>query len=649
MKRVVSGNVMAALIPFSEALRLDAELVRLARGASALRLAVGDALDALSSSGGHHELGFSSLEAYARERCQRTVRWAADSRALACGLRSLPRIRRALRAGVIGWSTAELLARHATADSEADWLEKARGATVRELRAELARAGATVDDTAADEPEATCTLTVSATREDAWMFECARKAAEAVAGPIPPRRVLEALLAEGYSTLLELVPETERSALYDIEGVEFQTAVDSEAHALWCAERKRWQSEAEEICERQFSSLPELEPCEAGEEESSERPSSQVPEALDREIRRMCSELSERDLALGIVAQSARKAETWRRLGFASEAQYARERVGVSLSSLKARRILAARAGRVPELATALASGCIGYEAAYLLSRVVTPVTATEWIRRAERRTVKHLREEVEAAELLIRMGLGRDQPPLDDRSLDELFELERCIVSGDLFGRTRDSWAGEGTKSQARDGSQMSGTVSASDGADSVQRDGSQMSGARRSARLGQRFGRVTLRWVVTEATHRFWRALERVFVRVSTRVCHGRPSFLRFLCENFCRIWLPALKNQRLTESGELPEYFGVYRRDAFRCASPVCTHRDVTPHHLTFRSRGGGDDAENLTSLCVWCHLHGVHEGRIAAEPPASRIRWRIGRSGTLYVEGRTRATLAESGSR
>src|SRR6187401_1297182 len=117
---------MAALVPFSEALRLDAELVRLARGASSLRLAVGDALDALSASGGHHELGFSSLNAYALERCERSGRWAADTRALAQRLRLLPRIREALCAGAIGWSTAELLARHATAGTELEWLERAR-------------------------------------------------------------------------------------------------------------------------------------------------------------------------------------------------------------------------------------------------------------------------------------------------------------------------------------------------------------------------------------------------------------------------------------------------------------------------------------------------------------------------------------------
>ena len=125
------GVVVSALIPYSEALRLDAELVRVARGTSALRLAMGDALDALASSGGHHELGFSSLEAYARERCERGGRWAADTRALAHRLKSLSATREALRTGAIGWSTAELLARHVTPESEHVWLKRAREATVR--------------------------------------------------------------------------------------------------------------------------------------------------------------------------------------------------------------------------------------------------------------------------------------------------------------------------------------------------------------------------------------------------------------------------------------------------------------------------------------------------------------------------------------
>jgi hypothetical protein len=607
---------MAAQLPFSEVTRLDVELVRLARGASAVRLAVGAALDALWSSNEHHELGFSSFEAYTRERCERSGRWAADTRALARKLRSLPQTRAALVSGAIGWSTAELLARHVTSETEAEWLEKSRGCTVRELRALLARSDAEVMDNAEDEP--TRTLTVTAAREDGWLFECARKVAEAVAGPMPADRLLQTLLAEGYSTLFELVPDAVRAGLYELEAVESDLSVESDAQAAWCAERKRWRNDAEVLCESR-KSLPAID---ARDVTSIAVSSFERPEWLDREIRRLCSELSHRDLALGIVAESARKAEVWRRLGFATEAQYARERLGVSLSSLKTKRILAARAGRVPELAVALSSGRVGYEAAYLLSRVATRATAEEWIRCAERRTGKHLREELEAAELLIRMGQGRDQLPLDGQSLDELFELERCIVSGDLFGRRGDTKAGDCSQREA--------------GGANDERAGRWHAGQMSGARLG----RITFRWGVGEGTHRYFRALERVFTRVSTQVCRAPVSFLRFLCENFCRLWLPALRRQKLTDTGDEPEYFGVYRRDVFRCTSPVCTRRDVTPHHLKFRSCGGGDEDENVTSLCVWCHLFGVHQGRIAAEPPASRIRWRIGRNGTLCVEGRMR---------
>ena len=37
----------------------------------------------------------------------------------------------------------------------------------------------------------------------------------------------------------------------------------------------------------------------------------------------------------------------------------------------------------------------------------------------------------------------------------------------------------------------------------------------------------------------------------------------------------------------------YGHIYARDGFECQSPLCTRRDVTPHHLVFRSHGGGDE--------------------------------------------------------
>jgi hypothetical protein len=285
MKQMRREVPLAALIPYSEALRLDAELVRLARGASALRLAVGEALDVLSSTGGHHELGFSSLEAYARERCARTGRWAADTRALARRLQFLPRLREELRSGTVGWSTAELLARHVTVDSELEWLERARRTTVRELRTLLA--SGEVEEQDEDEP--TCKLTATATREDGWMLECARKVAESVVGPMSADRLLQCLLAEGYSTLLELVPDAAGSGLYDIDAEELDIVSHARMQAAWCAERKRWQREAEELCESR-GLPPVFDPRAACLAMAVACSSSEVPEDLDSKIRNWCSE-----------------------------------------------------------------------------------------------------------------------------------------------------------------------------------------------------------------------------------------------------------------------------------------------------------------------------------------------------------------------
>jgi len=103
-----------------------------------------------------------------------------------------------------------------------------------------------------------------------------------------------------------------------------------------------------------------------------------------------------------------------------------------------------------------------------------------------------------------------------------------------------------------------------------------------------------------------------------------------LRYLCEHFLEVWCPTLVSERAYEA--------IYLRDGYRCSNPVCRRRDVTPHHLVFRSKGGGDEPENLTALCCWCHLQGVHGGRIVARPVEGRIHWRIGRVAPTLVHDR-----------
>ena len=53
----------------------------------------------------------------------------------------------------------------------------------------------------------------------------------------------------------------------------------------------------------------------------------------------------------------------------------------------------------------ALQQGHIGFEAAQLIARIATPTTERAWLDRATRRTFKHLREEVQAVEMLTRFA----------------------------------------------------------------------------------------------------------------------------------------------------------------------------------------------------------------------------------------------------
>jgi hypothetical protein len=69
--------------------RLDETLASLARAEAGLRLRLGQVLEVLGR-GKHFELGFSSIAAYALERCDRSVRWVEAARCLARRLEPLP-------------------------------------------------------------------------------------------------------------------------------------------------------------------------------------------------------------------------------------------------------------------------------------------------------------------------------------------------------------------------------------------------------------------------------------------------------------------------------------------------------------------------------------------------------------------------------
>ena len=137
-----------------------------------------------------------------------------------------------------------------------------------------------------------------------------------------------------------------------------------------------------------------------------------------------------------------------------------------------------------------------------------------------------------------------------------------------------------------------------------------------------------TTLHVRMSEDLGRFWREVEALH---GTLAMPG--SFVAFLVRAVMKAW-----------AGVRPErvaYDDVYLRDLWRCSCPVCHCRNVTPHHLRFRSRGGGEDRENLSSLCARCHLELVHGQKLAVARVDGELEWQ---APGWRVKGRRRAAQA-----
>jgi hypothetical protein len=363
---------------------------------------------------------------------------------------------------------------------------------------------------------------------------------------------------------------------------------------------------------------------------------------LDQQVRALTAVQARHELELATLLLRFHRANGWRTLGYATEAQYARERLGMSRSSLVARRALALRLEKLPEVSVALGAAQIGVEAALLLVRIATPSTEAAWVERARRRTIKHLREEVAAALTAVRVTGESGCLPPEQNEIAAFHTLEQTVVSGQFAHARRASEAPiaaaspatsspsrsvEPTSDARRPWRAMLGSL-ASWLDDTIQMSASAPGAL--AARPRSSAGRVTLRLRMSREAYRWWRELE----AQARRWLPPRVSWLRFLCLSVWHAWRHLL--------GTDVAYGHIYIRERFRCTSPVCNRRDVTPHHIQFRSAGGGDGAHNLTSPCAWCHLHGIHGGRIRAHGTANHIHWELGpRSAPcVVVHGRER---------
>jgi hypothetical protein len=362
------------------------------------------------------------------------------------------------------------------------------------------------------------------------------------------------------------------------------------------------------------------------------------PVKLDGWLRRKCTELSSRDVWLGEMLAGFVQADGWRRMGYASDTQYARERLGMSRSSMYKLMQLAKKGRQLKEIWCAVQDGVIGTEAAALITRVATERTQQAWIERAKRRTYKHLKEEVQMVELGMRLSEGRvmDPFPPTDTQVTSYHALRTDVLSGAHLRRVVQPQEGPiqisgaderdegGTRSSAEaDPVQISGTL-----AEAIRavEEASGTPGARSRAK-------VTLKLRVDPEVALLWRQVQHAYREAG----FDEEQMVRQLCLTFWQTWAQHL--------GTSDKWEAIYARERYECSNPVCPRKDVTLHHLRFRAHGGTDDPENLSAPCAWCHLEGIHGGRIKALPPASSATWIAGRTPVVKIEGRDKTVLVK----
>jgi len=601
----------------------DALLFETARGSGRLRLRLGEAAAKLVARDGPAQLGLSTRDAYARERLSRTGRWMDDSARLATRLGELPRIRAALVRGQIDWGMAELLARHATPETEAELLALALtpGVTVHAMRDYLGH----VDEEEAAELDPTrrrCTITEVAPLEQAMFVEATRLLIEHQCGG-SDYDWFEYLVAEGTATWPELL---DYHAL-----IPYRAELDDLVERI--AEGVARRAEAEERAE---PDLPRND-AEAGELPEPEPLPDDVI-GLDRLMRRLAMQMTARDLLLGRVASDFFRAADWRSLGYATDTQYCRERLGMSRGAVWQRITLARRCAQLPALAEALSSGDIGFEAAALVARVASEATEEAWIARASERTFKHLRQEVQAKEADRALGQRGPLWPPTDAEMRDHEDFEREVLSGEpvaeVLGETggAEIWT-EGAAGAAERGEQAAAEIWTEDGASqgSVQTSASgegatdemdadeasfepvQISAG--SSRL------VPIRIRTNEDVACFYRA-----ARERYRELGLSQTLLMALCTWFWKTWLHEVR-------ARYSKYDAIHRR-------PGCDRRLCTLHHIVFRMLGGDESWANLLTLCEKCHLDNVHDKRtlkVFGEAPYG-LTFVFGREPVFTVRGR-----------
>jgi len=507
-------------------------------------------------------LGFARLGDYARECAGLSGRELSDLARVDGKLRALPRLEAALIEGRLGWTAVRLLCRVATPADEHDWIATARAISTRDLGLRVRSVERTARATAtgvADAVEPAELETLDRLRIPC-MDQVPRKWGDV-------RRLLRRTTGEW----LPWAACAEYMAAEVMSGLPFAADPAGAAHEASAGSVRPARIGPSPPDPR----LPRLRLAGA---------LSPFVDALGKDLgqadpfeldRRMRGGVAlERDTLrrMGPLLAVVADARIYRSLGLHSLNAYARERLGMSPHKARALLRVERACCRSPALRRAWQQGILSWSQAQVLVTVVTAPGSerwhARWIERAAAVSLRRLEDDVDDAP---------ERGEFDPALLPLLPELGIAGHSG----------GPEGVQMRAR-----------------------------------PRHWRERTRVVICASPEvvRLFRAclarMQLVLERARNRpVAPGEA--LEAMCDQVIETWTAG--ERRLTPAERRTRQ--VYERDGWRCTVPGCrSYRNLQAHHIRFRSRGGGDEATNLTTLCAAHHHRAVHTSRIRIQGSA-----------------------------
>lgn len=379
---------------------IDGLLARVARGAGALDVALGNGLRALGAGGGPLRLGYSSLGDYARERLGLPESTSRRLARLSAALHERPLLEAAVRAGEVTLRKAQVVLGVARGPDEERWVARARVETVRALalavRDEAGGDRSTAAAPAGETAEPLVPLEIELSDADrSALREALSLAGKMLGATAPPWQRVEAICQE----FLGSHPEPERLRLEDLDPEAAAAAASAPVGAPWGRGSEWWDAARlalEEETER-WSYLERLEPMPAPDLDGALARGD--VHALDARLREWAAMRTRWDALVGHLGLLMRTLGLWREAGFASFGHYCAERLGMSLRAVEQRIALERRLYSLPPLRAALADGRVSYGKAVVIANAADEDTVDAWITRAETTPCAALRREAEAAE----------------------------------------------------------------------------------------------------------------------------------------------------------------------------------------------------------------------------------------------------------